>query len=232
MPVAPTVLHVDDDPGVLDLSDAWFRGRADVAWRTTADPDEALSMLADGQVDCLVSDSLRLSDGDSFVSRAKTTSPDLPIVLFTASDHEDVDEAAQVAASRYVKKAPSTEFATIHDHVVSLTGPADAAVDGSVAAGSPDHDSDDAEWVRVGHYDWASDADLGTSLLEAVVDEETESDDGPSPALYEYVDAEALEELLAPRPDGSTRPRIRVQFRYAGRELAVTNEGVILSRSA
>ncbi|MFB6107822.1 MAG: HalOD1 output domain-containing protein [Haloplanus sp.] len=236
MSVEPTVLHVDDDTGILDLSDAWFRSRDDVVWRTTDDPETALSMLADGVVDCLVSDSLRLPDGDSFVARAGETAPDLPIILFTASDHDDVDESARAVAARHVKKGPATQFTNLYDHIRLLTagGPSrgdPASTPTPRTLRRPHADADD--WTQLGRYDWESDEriDLGTAILDALDAYGDEDEDDPMPTLYEYVDAESLEELLEPRPDGSKRPGVRVQFIYDDAELAVTNEGFILARS-
>ncbi|MFC7174683.1 hypothetical protein ACFQL0_17740 [Haloplanus litoreus] len=107
MPARPTVLHVDDDPTVLELSSDWATDER-VTWLTAADPAAGLALLTDRDVDCLISDSMCTADGDPFVVRAADTVPALSVILFTATDREAVDPQTRRAAEAYVEKERPT----------------------------------------------------------------------------------------------------------------------------
>ena len=86
-----TVLHVDDDPDVLDIT-ATFLQRADRRFEvvTETDPDAALDRL-DGGVDCVVSDyQMPAMDGLAFLDAVRDEAPELPFVLFTGKGSEEI----------------------------------------------------------------------------------------------------------------------------------------------
>ncbi|WP_251328144.1 HalOD1 output domain-containing protein [Haloplanus pelagicus] len=211
MSAHPTILHVDDDPTTLDLSS----DRADdegLTWLTASDSEAGLAILAERDVDCLVSDSFRTPDGEPFVTRATDVDPDLPVVLFTAADRDAVDAEARRTAARYVKKGTADEFGTLLDHVSTLLD------------GPPDG------WRSIGRHDWEK---AGTSLATTIVtavEADTGRDASTISPLYESIDAETLASLLR-RPDGEARDGIRVRFGFAGEELAVTSAGAVLVRT-
>lgn len=106
------VLHVDDDPAVLDLT-AEFLERLDdrVAVRCETDPLAVPERLESESVDCLVSD-VRMPECDGFelCRRVREDHPDLPVVLFTSELGADmVDRAERVGAADYVVKSPGIE---------------------------------------------------------------------------------------------------------------------------
>ncbi|WP_251342568.1 HalOD1 output domain-containing protein [Haloplanus halophilus] len=221
MSARPTVLHVDDDRTMLDLSSDWASDEG-LTWLTASDPAAALTLLSDNDVDCLVSDSLRTPDGDSFVDRATDADPDLPVVLFTATDRDAVAPDTRRVASGYVRKGTTDQFSALLERVSALV--ADQPSGHSAADGGDD-------WELVGHHDWdGAGTDLATTIVTAV-EEHTERDVSTAAPLYESIDAEILESLLR-RPEGEPRTGIRVRFPFAGHELAVASDGRILLRSA
>ena len=106
------VLHVDDDPALLDLT-AEFLERLDdrVAVRSESDPLAVPERLESETVDCLVSD-VRMPDCDGFelCERVHEDHPGLPVVLFTSQRGDEVaDRAARAGATDYVVKSPGVE---------------------------------------------------------------------------------------------------------------------------
>lgn len=106
------VLHVDDGPALLKLASEFLeRGddRFDVI--TEASADEGLDRLAEGQIDCVVSD-YRMSgmDGLEFLAAVRETDPDLPFILFTGRGSEEVaSDALSMGATDYLQKGTGTE---------------------------------------------------------------------------------------------------------------------------
>ena len=101
------VLHVDDDPDVLDLAESMLaRELPGAAVLTTTDPKEALAMA--GEVDCLVSDlAMRPWDGLDLLDRVRKRHPDLPFVLYTSKGADEVaSEALARGATDFVRKRP------------------------------------------------------------------------------------------------------------------------------
>jgi CheY-like chemotaxis protein len=229
VPAHPTVLHVDDDPSVLELSSDWAAD-AGVTWVTAADPDAGLSVLADRDVDCLVSDSMHTGDGDPFVVRAVDVVPELSVILFTATDRETLERRTRRTVAAYVEKGSTDQFATLFDHVSALAGRSgadggDAATPGQRPVGG----DRSAAWVTIGNYAPNDGGpDLATTIVTAV-DEYADRDVSTVAPLYESIDAEVLETLLR-RPDGASRADIEVRFPFAEYELAVTSGGRILLR--
>lgn len=210
-----------------------------MAWLTASNPDDGLAILADRDVDCLVSDTLR-SEGPSFVVQAADIDPALPVVL-SATDSEAIGGATRRVATQYVDKGGDDAFATLLDHVRALaSAPGDARADGldgtvetelaprpERRAASPGRSG---AWVPIEQYDWN---DTGTGLATSIVtavEGYTGADTSATPPLYESIDAETLETLLS-RPDGGPRRGIQVRFFFADQELAVTSEGLILLRT-
>ncbi|MEF8857071.1 MAG: HalOD1 output domain-containing protein [Haloplanus sp.] len=238
MPSQRTVLHVDDDPDVLDLSSDWASVRDGVTWLTATDPDTGLELLSSRDVDCLVSDSFRTADGQPFVTYAADARPDLPVVLFSSKHRDDVDPEIRESSVYYVKKGSSEPFQTLFDRVLELVGtsPTDdapLAVDVAPRAGTRADGSDTTEtterWVPIARFRPGDRDDLSTVIVSAV-EEHTGRDATEFPPLYDSIDADALAALCR-RPDGRPRDGVQVRFHYAGHELAVTGEGLVLVRS-
>ncbi|MFC6989416.1 HalOD1 output domain-containing protein [Haloplanus sp. GCM10025708] len=223
---APTVLHVDDDGGIRRLSKRRFEQQAsDVTLLTAADAEEGLQLLETETVDCLVSDSLTLADGTPFVLAASDRDPDLDVVLFTASEWEDVESLVHEAGvAEYVRKGDGDRLDAVVDYVLDLL----AASDAKRMAERTKFDAATNDWEFVTRHEWESPDDLGTAIVRAV-ESYAGVDADALPPLYESVDAEALEELLEPRAS-SPGGNVGVRFDYEAYELVVTSDGLILAR--
>ncbi|MFB6102387.1 MAG: HalOD1 output domain-containing protein [Haloplanus sp.] len=234
-----TVLHVDDDPAVLDMSRQWADTREGLTCLTAADPVSGIETLAEEDVDCLVSDSIPFDDDGAFVTRAAATAPETPIVLFTAATHDAVDADIRQTASEYVKKGSPDQFATLFEHVSALAADESRSTATAVDAAAqiaprPGMRSETGEstpsWKPIGRYDPAGESALTTTIVSAV-EEYTGRDAESLPPLYDSIDAERLAALFQ-HPDGTSRSGIQVRFYYADHELAVTSGGLVLVRSA
>jgi DNA-binding NarL/FixJ family response regulator len=174
------VLHVDDDPDVRAVSDQLLSEQEVVeSVETVATVDEAIDRLADGGVDCLVSDSLWTADGDPFVAAAQRTAPDVEIVLFSGSDWPTVAADAEAADVRaFVRKG---------------TGSFDALRRTLEAVAARDHTP---EGTVVARHDWAGDTEFIEALATTVAAIEAADVEIITP-LYHRFDPEALEEFLS-----------------------------------
>ncbi|RXK51492.1 ATP-binding response regulator [Halorientalis pallida] len=119
------VLHVDDDPEIVDLAATFLRRedeRLDVASAETA--SEALESVRAGDVQCLVSD-YHLPDMDcaEFVAAVHDVDPDLPCILFTGRDRARIDADIESAITGYLQKGSGTErYATLASEILSAVG--------------------------------------------------------------------------------------------------------------
>ena len=104
------VLHVDDEPDFADLT-ATFLEREDdrIEVRTATAPEEGLDILADHEIDCVVSDyEMPRTNGVEFLEAVRETYPDLPFVLFTGKGSEEVaSEAVSAGVTDYLQKRGS-----------------------------------------------------------------------------------------------------------------------------
>jgi CheY-like chemotaxis protein len=211
-----SVLHVDDEPEVLDLSTQLFeRADADLSTITAGSGPEGMDALASHDVDCIVSDSVRMPDGESFVEAASRTT-DAPIVLFTAKEWREVaSDAVSANVSEYVRKADNADYQTVVDHVRRLCD---------------DGPSVDGDRRLIGRHDFGSHAELGVSIVEAV-EEAVGGDSSDFGPLYDAIDADALERLFAPVAGRSSTDDVEVHFQYEGLDITVTADGNITTTS-
>ena len=101
------VLHVDDDPGIVDTTSTFLeRINDDFEVVTTSTVVEALDLLADGEFDCIVSDyQMPRTDGLEFLAIVRNRYPDLPFVLFTGKGSEEIaSEAIAAGVTDYMQK--------------------------------------------------------------------------------------------------------------------------------
>ena len=105
------VLHVDDDPGLSEVTER-FLERADdrIAVESAADAEEGLGLL-DDDVDCVVSDhEMPGRNGVEFLRAVREESPDLPFILFTGKGGETVaSDAISAGVTDYLRKQSNTD---------------------------------------------------------------------------------------------------------------------------
>jgi CheY-like chemotaxis protein len=216
MPDAVSVLHVDDDPDCLAVSSHAFERRSDVAEVVTADSTEAgLARLEEQSFDCVVSDSVRLPDGETFASAARRREPSTAFVLFTGND--DPDDARHADAV-FLKGAAGS---------LSRVAEAAASTVGHAALGD--------EWTTVGRHDWGRRSELAVTLSGALA-RHLGCEPLELPTLYGAIDPEALEAFLSPDGDAAAGltdggyAEASVTFGYGDLDVRVTGSGHIAVR--
>jgi CheY-like chemotaxis protein len=207
------VLHVDDDPSVAELTTQLLYPEGDRFELTNAlTGDEGLELLESNDYDCVVSDSVTLSDGRLFASVAREQDASLPLVLFSGkSDAELVEEARMTDANGFVKKAGAESFERL-----------ERVVDESMVLVSNG-------WEVLAHHDWSGSQELATTIAAAL-----ESYGGITATegkpLFKAVDPDALASVLAPPANGPRRDSVSVRFPYRGFVFALFGDGRILIR--
>ena len=101
------VLFVDDEPGAADLAAVNVERLVDdVEAVTRTVPDEALAVVREGPVDCVVSDfDMPGSDGLELLADVRRLDPTLPFVLFTGKGSEEIaSEAISAGVTDYLQK--------------------------------------------------------------------------------------------------------------------------------
>ncbi|WP_436901893.1 response regulator [Halovenus halobia] len=111
-PAEIRVLHVDDDPQIVELTGEFLERTDDAFWvtgETTA--VEGLNQLRDGEFDCIVSDyDMPQTDGLEFLELVREQFPDIPFILYTAKGSEEVaSEAISAGVTEYMQKETNTE---------------------------------------------------------------------------------------------------------------------------
>ena len=114
------VLHVDDDPSVLDLTEAYLeRELADVAVTSVAAAADALDELDDGRFDCIVSDyDMPGMDGLAFFERLRGTDRSIPFVLYTGKGSEEIaSRALNAGVTGYFQKGGPEQLRRLANRV-------------------------------------------------------------------------------------------------------------------
>jgi Response regulator containing CheY-like receiver, AAA-type ATPase, and DNA-binding domains len=100
-PTGVNILHVDDDPGLVDLaSECLPREDESFTVKTETDPTAVPGRLEDERVDCIVSDyEMPEIDGLELVERVQSVDASIPFILFTGRGSEAVAAEHSTAAS-------------------------------------------------------------------------------------------------------------------------------------
>ncbi|EMA58300.1 hybrid sensor histidine kinase/response regulator [Halorubrum lipolyticum] len=101
------VLVVDDEPGAADLAATHVERLVDgVETVTRTAPADALAVVRDQRVDCVVSDyNMPGSDGLELLEEVRSIDPGLPFVLFTGRGSEEIaSEAISAGVTDYLQK--------------------------------------------------------------------------------------------------------------------------------
>ncbi|WP_276253926.1 hybrid sensor histidine kinase/response regulator [Halomontanus rarus] len=116
------VLHVDDDPGLLELSARFLERATDrLSVATESDPVRALERLSTESVDCLVSDyQMPELNGLELLDAVHDRYPTLPFVFFTGCRSEmDVSDVFSRGATDVLEKnRPAEQYELLAHRVV------------------------------------------------------------------------------------------------------------------
>ena len=106
------VLLVDDDPDLRAVTATFLEREADrIAVETAPDAAAGLDVLAERDVECIVSDyEMPGKDGLAFLAEVRERYPELPFILFTGRGSEEVaSEAISAGVTDYLQKRGGTE---------------------------------------------------------------------------------------------------------------------------
>lgn len=103
------VLHVDDDLRSLEMRASILEDDFGYAVTVASNANEALDLLEDGEFDCVLSDyKMPDMDGIELLRIIKEQYPNLPFILFTGVESEEVAEHAfEAGATDYIPKSLS-----------------------------------------------------------------------------------------------------------------------------
>lgn len=105
------VLHVDDEPDFADMVGQFLEREDDQIKVTTATSiDQGLDYIADGNIDCVVSDyQMPQSNGIDFLTQIRKQYQDLPFILFTGKGSEEIaSKAISAGVTEYLQKGSGT----------------------------------------------------------------------------------------------------------------------------
>ncbi|AUX10273.1 signal transduction histidine kinase with PAS domain [Halalkaliarchaeum desulfuricum] len=112
LPSRMRILHVDDDVNFAELT-ATFLEREDdrFAVETATSASEGLEVIADTEVDCVVSDyDMPGRNGIEFLESIRERSSELPFILFTGKGSEEVaSDAISAGVTDYLQKERGTD---------------------------------------------------------------------------------------------------------------------------
>ncbi len=116
------ILHVDDDPALLDLSVQFLRDADDrLTVETMTDPTEAIAAITNGGYDAVITDyQMPEASGLELLEEIREIS-EIPVIIFTGEPREAVaSEALALGADRYLQKGgdPTAQYAVLADAVV------------------------------------------------------------------------------------------------------------------
>ena len=121
-PAPIRVLHVDDDPSLLDLATTFLeREGGNLEAETATSAEEGLDCLTEANspdglgIDCVVSDyDMPGMDGLEFLEAVRETHSDLPFILFTGKGSEEIaSEAITAGVTDYLNKGSGTDQYTL-----------------------------------------------------------------------------------------------------------------------
>jgi PAS domain S-box-containing protein len=106
------ILHVDNNPSIIDLTETFLKRENDCfVIETATSADEGLKKINDCPPDCVVSDyNIPGMDGIEFLRAVRQDQPNLPFILFTGKGSEAVaSEAISADVTDYLQKRTGSE---------------------------------------------------------------------------------------------------------------------------
>jgi len=121
-----SVLYVDDEPALLDLTRLYLGRGGGIAIETSISAADAISLLANRKFDVIVSDyQMPEMDGIAFLKYVREHVGSLPFILFTGRGREEVViQALENGADFYLQKGgdPKSQFAELRNKIEKAAG--------------------------------------------------------------------------------------------------------------
>ena len=120
------VLHVDDEPALLDVTEQFLQQEDErIVVETATSPRAGLDRLDGGDFDAVVSDyQMPEMDGLEFLERLRRNDDRIPFIIFTGRGREEVAvDALNLGADRYLQKGghPKSQYGLLADAIVQET---------------------------------------------------------------------------------------------------------------
>ncbi len=114
------VLHVDDDPSVLEITKSFIETKTErLTITTVSTPTEVLAELRERTYHCVISDyEMPIHDGLELLNQVREQHPDLPFVLFTGKGSEEIAaDAINAGVTGYLQKGGPDQIQRLANRV-------------------------------------------------------------------------------------------------------------------
>ena len=115
-----SVLHVDDDPAFLEVTQAYLgRELSGAEITTVTQPTTVVERLHDGSFDCVVSDyEMPTVDGLELLERVREEYPELPFLLYTGKGSESIaSRAINAGVTGYLQKGGTEQHERLANRI-------------------------------------------------------------------------------------------------------------------
>ena len=114
-----SVLHVDDEPALMDVTKLFLERDVSIRVTTTTSVSSAMGLLSTQKFDAIISDyEMPETDGIEFLKTVRGEGDDTPFIIFTGRGREQVViEALNRGADFYLQKGgdPKSQFGRIKE---------------------------------------------------------------------------------------------------------------------
>lgn len=118
-----SVLLVDDDESLVDMSSVFLEREIDnIETTTLTDPEAVLDEVDEGNYDCIVSDfDMPRLDGLELLTKLREDGVEIPFVLFTGKGSEEIaSQAISAGVDEYLQKGGTEEYPVLANKIENL----------------------------------------------------------------------------------------------------------------